>query len=185
VTGVDIAPQPNYCGDAFHQGDALEFPIEGYDFVWASPPCQRFSVYSRNMGTAENHPDLIAPVRQRLARVVALTVIENVPGAPLRKSLMLCGSMFGLAVVRHRFFECSFYPGLALSCAHTGLAVPVLGHGTPQWHRRKFGRNISIEEKRAAMGIDWMSRDELSEAIPPAYSEHIGRAAMRVLQEAA
>jgi DNA (cytosine-5)-methyltransferase 1 len=185
VTGVDLVASPRYCGDAFIHGDTLGVPIDGYDFVWASPPCQRFSIYSRNMGTADQHPDLIDPIRQRLAATGAATCIENVPGAPIRADLLLCGSMFGLAVVRHRRFELNFPAGLALSCAHTGVAIPVFGHGTPQWHRRRFGRNISIEEKQSAMGIDWMNRDELSQAIPPAYSEWIGRRALEHIREAA
>lgn len=181
VTGVDVRPQPRYCGDAFIEASALDVPLSGFDFVWASPPCQLYSMYSRNLGTSKNHPDLIPAVRARLERLSCPTVIENVAGAPLANAQMLCGSMFGLAVVRHRFFEASFWLGLIPDCQHTGAAIPVFGHGTPQWHRKKFGRNISIEEKREAMGIDWMNRDELSQAIPPAYSEWIGRAALRAL----
>ncbi len=185
VTGCDLVASPRYCGDAFIRGDALTVPLDGFDFIWASPPCQRYSMYSRNMGTAGNHPDLIAPIRERLRSTPALWCIENVEGAPLRADFLLCGSMFGLGVRRHRLFETSFPAPLALSCNHSVAAVPVFGHGTPQWYRRKLGRNVSIAEKRTAMGIDWMSRDELSEAIPPAYSEWIGRAAMRALTEAA
>jgi len=141
-------------------------------------------MYSRNLGTNLDHPDLIDPVRTRLASLNALTCMENVQGAPLRPDLMLCGSMFGLAVVRHRYFELNFWGGMTRECRHTGLAIPVFGHGTPQWHRKRFGRNITIGEKRVAMGIDWMNRDELSQAIPPAYAEHIGKAAMRVIARA-
>lgn len=185
VTGVDLVASPRYCGDEFIQADALTVPLEGFDFIWASPPCQRYSMYSRNIGTAIDHPDLIDPVRRRIRETSAQTCIENVQGAPLRPDLMLCGSMFGLAVVRHRYFELSFWGGITPSCAHTGLAIPVFGHGTPQWHRKRFGRNISIDEKRAAMGIDWMNRDELSQAIPPAYAEFIGRAALNAIRRAA
>jgi len=179
VTGVDLVASPRYCGADFVQADALTVDVRGYDLVWASPPCQRYSMYSRNMGTAGAHPDLVDPVRRRLVAGGGHFVIENVVGAPVRADLMLCGSMFGLAVRRHRLFETSFPDGLTLACRHEGVAIPVFGHGTPQWHRKRLGRNVSLAEKEAAMGIDWMSRDELSLAIPPAYSEWIARAFMR------
>lgn len=181
VTGCDLVASPRYCGDAFVQADALTVPLDGFAFIWASPPCQRYSMYSRNMGTADNHPDLIAPIRERLRATSALWCIENVEGAPLRADFMLCGSMFGLGVRRHRLFETNFSAPLVPSCNHSIAAIPVFGHGTPQWYRRKLGRNISLAEKKAAMGIGWMSRDELSEAIPPPFSQHIGQVAMREL----
>lgn len=185
VTGVDLVASPRYVGDAFIQADALTVPLDGYDFIWASPPCQRFSMYSRNMGTADQHPDLIAPIRERLRALSVPTCIENVPGAPLRADLLLCGSMFGLGVRRHRLFELSFCPPLALSCKHELAAIPVYGNGTPRWYLNTLGRSVTLTEKKAAMGIDWMSRDELSEAIPPAFAEFVGRAAMRAITEAA
>lgn len=186
VTGVDLVASPRYVGDEFIQADALTVPLDGYDFVWASPPCQRYSMYSRNMGTAEQHPDLVGPIRERLATMGGRTCIENVPGAPLRADLLLCGSMFGLGVRRHRRFELNFqWDELVTPCNHSKPAIPVFGHGTPPWHRKKLGRNISLAEKKTAMGIDWMSRDELSEAIPPAYAEHIGRGAIRAIERAA
>ncbi len=185
VTGVDLYASPRYCGDAFIHGDALTVGIDGYDFIWASPPCQRYSIYSRNMGTAGNHPDLVAPIRDRLKQTSALWAIENAVGAPLRVTLMLCGSMFGLGVRRHRLFEMNFPAPLVPLCIHSTPAIPVFGHGTPQWYRKKLGRNISIEEKKVAMDIDWMNRDELSEAIPPAYAEFIGRASIDAMTRAA
>ncbi len=178
VTGVDEVPQPRY-PFRFLLGDALSARVRDFAFIWASPPCQRFSMFSRNTGTAERHPDLIEPVRQKLRASGALYAIENVQGAPLRASVVLCGSMFGLGVRRHRLIETNFRKLLMTPpCNHTGIAVPVYGHGSPQWHRKKLGRNISISEKQEAMGIDWMNRDELSQAIPPAYGEFIGRAAL-------
>jgi DNA (cytosine-5)-methyltransferase 1 len=108
-------------------------------------------------------------------------IIENVVGAPLRATALLCGTMFGLKVLRHRLFETSFpTPTLTLACHHTGDEIPVYGNGTPQWHRERLGRGVTVSEKRAAMGIDWMNRDELSQAIPPAFSEYLARAARRV-----
>jgi DNA (cytosine-5)-methyltransferase 1 len=182
VTGVDIEPQPRYCGDAFYQADALTFPLVGYDFIWASPPCQAWTVAGRNQRRdGKVYPELIAPTRERLQASGLPWVIENVPGAPITAHLVLCGSMFGLKVARHRGFE--LFNGdfqLSNSCAHAADLVTVVGHGTPSWTRRarmKRGLhpNHSVDQKRAAMGIDWMNREELAESIPPAYSEFIGR----------
>jgi hypothetical protein len=185
VVGVDIKPQPRYPFE-HHVADALTFPLDGFDLIWASPPCQRYSMYARNMGTAHNHPDLVVPVRARLEASGVPFIIENVPGAPLRADVILCGSMFGLAVRRHRLFECSFLVGLApAACDHSRPAIPVYGHGTPQWYRMRCG-NIGLAEKRAAMGdIDWMNRDELSQAIPPAYSEWLARRFLEARRRAA
>jgi hypothetical protein len=185
VVGVDIKPQPRYPFE-HHVADALTFPLDGFDLIWASPPCQRYSMYARNMGTAHNHPDLVVPVRARLEASGVPFIIENVPGAPLRADVILCGSMFGLAVRRHRLFECSFLVGLApAACDHSRPAIPVYGHGTPQWYRMRRG-NIGLAEKRAAMGdIDWMNRDELSQAIPPAYSEWLARRFLEARRRAA
>jgi DNA (cytosine-5)-methyltransferase 1 len=186
VTGVDLVASARYVGDAFIQADALTVPLDGYDFIWASPPCQRYSAFSRGLGVSENHPDLIEPIRQRLLDQGARWAIENVVGAPLREPIQLCGSMFGLGVRRHRRFELDGIYALTVpKCSHKGLAVPVYGNGTPQYYRRALGRNVTIAEKRTAMGIDWMNRDELSEAIPPAYAEFIGKAAMKAIARAA
>lgn len=177
VTGVDIRPQPRY-PFRFIQGNALEADLAGYDFVWASPPCQAYSMYSRNLGTSEKFPDLIEPVRSKLEKSGLPFCIENVEGAPLRASIILCGTMFGLKLLRHRLFETNwalFGPG---GCTHMGDEIPVYGNGTPQWHRERLGRNVGIAEQRKAMDIDWMTRKELSQAIPPAYSEFIGRSFM-------
>jgi DNA (cytosine-5)-methyltransferase 1 len=127
VTGVDHEPQPRYCGDAFHQADALTFPIEGYDFIWASPPCQKWTAL-RFMPTAKEHPDLIPQTRARLAASGVPYCIENVEGAPLGNSgylILLCGTMFGLQTAdgraelrRHRLFETSFSIPLRPACQH-------------------------------------------------------------------
>ena len=106
VTGVDIDPQPRYIGDAFIQGDALTFDLDGYDLIWASPPCQAYSELTP-MEARADHPDLIDPIRTRLKAQTAPWIIENVAGArrKLHNPFMLCGSMFGLDVWRHRYFE--------------------------------------------------------------------------------
>lgn len=173
VTGVDIKPQKRYIGDAFIQADAMEVDWCGYDLIWASPPCQRYSCMRPD--TQHNHPDLIAPVRARLIETGVPWILENVPGAPLVNPLMLCGTMFGLLVVRHRLFETSppiyFAPA---SCAHQRAVVergkrPDRG----KHYAAIYGHASDVHFTREAMGIDWMSRDELSEAIPPVYSKFL------------
>jgi DNA (cytosine-5)-methyltransferase 1 len=179
VVGVDIADQPSYPFE-FHQADALDFPLDGFDAIHASPPCQRYSALTARWGRQGDHPDLIAVVRERLAGVPR--VIENVPGAPLRDPVRLCGSSFGLDVRRHRLFETN-WPLRGEPCDH-----PRQTPRFPVPDRRRAGRLSSVvpvygnpnyagdvELWRAAMGIAWMSATELREAIPPAYTEHIGR----------
>lgn len=106
VTGVDIKPQPRYCGDEFFQDDAMSFPLDGFDFIWGSPPCQAWSE-STPLEARKKHPRLIAPTRARLTATGVPYCIENVDcaRAELMASLMLCGTMFGMRVWRHRWFE--------------------------------------------------------------------------------
>lgn len=183
IVGVDIEPQPRY-PFTFVQGDALAFPLAGFDFIWASPPCQKYTSAAPLQGR-DNHPDLIAPVRERLAASGKPYVIENVPGAPLINPVTLCGQTLGCNVKRHRLFEASF-PITRLTCpkGHPGDWLIVFGWsalrrsrgaGTgPKKDRGKTkGKSVPHAEACAAMGIDWMTRAELSQAIPPAYSRHI------------
>lgn len=178
VVGVDIAPQPEY-PFLFVQADALEYPLGGVDFIWASPPCQAHTTL-RGLGKANAADlDLIPAVRERLVQSGIPYVIENVVGAPLYSPLMLCGSMFGLAVRRHRLFEASFPAGLlasslACSCrSRKNIAV----YGKAPGHRLPDGvqRARSVEHGREAMGIDWMSWRPLTQAIPPAYSRFLAQ----------
>lgn len=182
VTGVDRDPQPRY-PFRFVQTDALKVPLDGYDLIWASPPCQAFTAYRRKgHGVGDGYPDLIDAIRCRLQGADAPSwVIENVPGAPLIDPVRLCGSSFGLDVRRHRLFEASFSV-LALPCDHSWQTPRF-----PQATNRKNLRStveigvwrIPLEVQRRAMGIDWMTLEELSLAIPPAYAKHIGLAARR------
>ena len=181
VVGVDIKPQPNYPFE-FHQADALTFPMDGFDAVHASPPCQRYSPSSkRNRRGAgpDEHPDLVATVRELLRENGRAYVIENVPGAPLIDPVVLCGSTFKLDVRRHRMFECSF-PVPRPPCDHgwqtprfptpdgrTGLSCVV-----PVYGQRNYAGDLEL--RRKAMGIEWMTNREIVLAIPPAYTEHIG-----------
>lgn len=179
VVGVDNRVQPAYPFD-FHHGDAISCLLVagGLDFVWASPPCQKFSAYRRKgYGVGDGYPDLIDETRQALLSWGGPFVIENVPGAPLRKDLMLCGSMFGLDVRRHRIFELYGLGALQPECRHD-LQEPRFKQATNRQNLRKTVEigvwRIPLETQRRAMGIDWMNLKELSQAIPPAYSHFIG-----------
>lgn len=182
VTGVDIEPQPRY-PFRFVQADALRppFDLSAFDFVWASPPCQKYSWAAKRWDV--ERADLVEPTRDLLKGCGRPWVIENVVGAPIRADLVLTGQMFGLGVIRRRHFEMSFFclAPQRLSPAgsvRTGEYVTVAGHG---------GDNIkgrgSRAAKQTAMGIDWMNDEELNNAIPPAYSEFIGRAIMAAEME--
>lgn len=189
VVGVDIRPQPRY-PFRFIQADAMTFPLDGFDAIHASPPCQHYSQANRAMGNHENYPDLVAETRARLVASGAEYVIENVVGAPLCCPFMLCGSMFGLRcgagwLRRHRLFECSTLLMGVPECRHPAdVSIGVYGNGTNSWHRKKLGRNITVDEQRDAMGIDWMTRAELTQAIPPAYTEWIGRKLLACISQA-
>lgn len=183
VTGVDVHPQPRY-PFAFRQGDALAADLTGFDFVWASPPCQAYtkaSLSQRNAGKV--YPDLMAATRAKLVASGLKFIIENTPGAPMRVDVVLCGSMFGLRLIRHRWFELNpQLMVLQMPCAHHPNPCVVVGHGTTSWARAKNGGKChTIAENRAAMGIDWMNRGELSQAIPPAYSEFLARQIIRAV----
>lgn len=190
VVGVDNEPHPDY-PFAFTLADALSVPLDGFSLIWASPVCKRYSMVTP-AHSREKHPDQIARVRRRLVASGALWVIENVPQAPLRKDLVLCGRMFDLPLIRHRAFECSWPVRSALShVPHDGSEVPVYGNGTSVWHKTKFKRgvdptrpgshNYTMAEKCAAMGIDWMRLEDLTQAVPPAYAEYVGRLALAQL----
>ena len=191
VVGVDIADQPHYCGDEFIRADVLtlspEFAAQ-FDFVHASPPCQRFTAL-RHAHNAKRHVDLIGPARELLIASGKPYSIENVAGAPLLNPTMLCGSMFGLATPcgaelrRHRLFETSFSL-LAPQCQHRAGA-PTIGiyGGHFRNRRRPTGTNhqpetdFSPSAARLAMDIDWtVTGDELSQMVPPAFGEFIARA---------
>lgn len=187
VVGVDIEPQKRYPFD-FYQADALEFIAKHgreFDIIHASPPCQAYS-RSKNNGCHQGAPRLIGPARKALTATGRHYIIENVQGAPLINPVFVCGASFGLGVSgfdlnRHRYFETSVFV-LSMPCQHRrGQTIGVYGNGTNSWHREKFGRNVTTEEMRTAMGIDWMTRKELSQAIPPAYTEWLGKQIMRAV----
>lgn len=195
VVGVDIEPQPNYCGDEFYQVDALDalrdlLNLEGpyaCDVIHASPPCQTWTVY-RNCrpGAEPKWPDLIEPTRAALEATGLPWVMENVPKSPLIDPIQLCGTSFGIPVRRHRLFE-----------SNIDLTAPPCDHGRfterrfPGSSNRPNGRTVcNIGEYRVplavqkeCMEVDWtVTLHELSEMVPPAMTEHIGAQLRDVLE---
>ena len=195
VVGVDLNPQPNYPFE-FHQIDALAVldysnVAATFDVVHASPPCQRYSDLAHRNGNANDWPDLVGPVRDRLITTGLPYIIENVEGAPLHRPVTLCGTMFpGLRVLRHRLFESNV---AFTTPAHRPHPL-VFTHDKRKAHYGRLdqntsfvqvtgGGNCSVANARDAMGVDWMTKHELNEAIPPAYTEHIGLQLVRPLQQ--
>lgn len=208
VVGVDIEPQPRYPfefvqADALWIMDVLlgrgslcptmetRYWLTDFDVIHASPPCQAYSVSRHRSQHRRQHPDLIPPIRRALRSIRRPWVIENVIGSPLLDPVMLCGAAFQLGIPRpgdgwlplrrHRLFE-SNVALMSYGCACSNSeVVGVYGHGGG-WVDRRSGHRKgyigSADEKRAAMGIEWMTRDELSQAIPPAYTQYIGEQLM-------
>lgn len=178
VVGVDVETQSRYPFDCI-KADALELLASGnldFDAIHASPPCQRFSSMTKRWKRSKSHPDLIEECRRLLLKIGKPFVIENVVGAPLRADLLLCGSMFSLRVRRHRVFECSFQVAERLPCNHAaqGKTIGVYGHAGGS-SKRDGLRFSGTDQWREAMGIDWMTGKELAQAIPPAYTQYIGK----------
>lgn len=188
VVGVDIKPQPHY-PFPYVQADALEYLAteqdDWYDAIHASPPCQAFTAYRRRRGVGESSPNLIPPTRSALQRSGKPYIIENVEGAKheLTGMMRLCGSSFGLDVQRHRLFETSAY-FLSPPCNHSVWSPRFPGATDNPGLRRTVEIGvwrIPLKTQQEAIGIDWMSLDELSQAIPPAYTEYIGAQFIDVL----
>lgn len=180
VVGVDIRPQPKYPFE-FVQADALSYSLRGFDFVWASPPCQ-FASEATHTYYRSLHKNRIPGTRAKLLRSRLPYIMENVENARehLRDPIMLCGSMFRLRCRRHRYFECN--PALrphAQCCDHR---LPPLLVTTAGANSRAAGNFKSTRNAVKAYGIDWMTVDGLTQAIPPAYSEFLGRQVMSKLR---
>lgn len=181
VVGVDIEFQPGYPFQ-FFKYDALKITLHDlrqFDLIWASPPCQAHTSLNK-MYNAKKHIDLIPQTRSLLQAADKPYIIENVPRSPLVNAIVLCGSMFGLGtdiaeLRRHRLFETSFPLNAPCACQH-GVKPRVIGvyggHGRDR-RRIQNTQDFSVEDRRKAMGIDWMNGMELSQAIPPAYSKYI------------
>lgn len=204
VVGVDLNPQPHY-PFAFHQADALTFPLNGFDVIHASPPCQGYSV-ARHSQPGKAYPMLIETVRSRLQASDGVYVIENVVGAPLRDAVTLCGAAFNLTATdydgarlflrRHRKFESNvmLLDGAGCACAvprGRGLMCGGVYGGGPQNRRkaawrggatRRGGYTPATPIRRILMGIDWMTQKECAEAIPPVYTEYIGAQLLNAMQ---
>lgn len=188
VQGVDREDQPEY-RHCFTQADVLSLVpsfLRQFDLVWASPPCQGFTAYKRRPGHVAPMANLIPQTRDLLRAAGVPYIIENVPGAPLESPVTLCGSMFGLDVQRHRNFETSFAV-TPPPCRHD-VWTPRFPPATNRTNLRKTVEvgvwRIPLETQRKAMGIDWMSLEKLSQAIPPAYAEWLGRAARAHIESA-
>jgi DNA (cytosine-5)-methyltransferase 1 len=189
VVGVDIAAQPNY-PFMFIRADALEVfdpgfwvlgGIKDFDAIHASPPCQEWTAYRRKgHGVGDGYDNLIAETRELLDATGLPYVIENIKGAPLHDPVMLCGSSFHLDVRRHRYFETN-WPFLALPCQHDWQRGRRLYK--PASNRENYRDTVEVgvwriplETQKRAMGVDWdCTLEELSEMVPPAYTEHIGQ----------
>jgi len=199
IVGIDNRRQPRY-PFPFIQADALRPPVrlEDFDLVWASPPCQGYSIMRNLPWLKDRHyPMLIEQVRAALLASGVIYVVENVPGAPLKSPARLCGISFGLKVYRHRLFESNF---TILTPPHQHHEQVICGGRNLKSRARRntwnrSGNRINMDNGfcsvtgdigtsavvREAMGIDWMRGDDISQAIPPAYSEHIGYYAMMAL----
>jgi len=195
VVGVDIEPQPRYPFE-FVQADAIDFIAQHgheFDIIHASPPCQAYSVTAPLSNG--NHPELIEPTRAVLLATGKPYVIENVPGSPLTNPITLCGTMFGLRVIRHRLFETSpavWWP--PSPCQHIGKVAPMFwgdlvatGHnGGSRLDKFQYitvsGHNFIGNDAKIAMGINWMINRELSQAIPPAFTKWLGKRLIETLR---
>ena len=194
VYGVDIAPQPNY-PFAFAQRDALMtltlliwgwrirfgdalLALADFDSIHASPPCQGYTALAAVHGN--EWPKLYEPVKELLEQTRLPYVIENVQGSPVRRDMTLCGEMFGLAVIRHRYFELGGWEGVAP--AHKPHRGRVAGMRHGEWFTGPYfavygegGGKGTVPQWQQAMGIDWTDdRHEIAEAIPPAFTRFIG-----------
>jgi DNA (cytosine-5)-methyltransferase 1 len=191
VVGVDLSPQPNYPFE-FIQADALALDdsfFAKFDAIHASPPCQSYSDLAKRNRNAHEWPRLIEPVREVLNSTGLPWIMENVEGAPMVDPIVLCGTMFrGLRVIRHRLFESN----IALDAPPHGTHPLVFTHDKRKSHYGKLdqntsfvqvtgGGNCTITNAKDAMGIDWMTKNELNEAIPPAYTQYLGKQLLDVL----
>lgn len=187
VVGVDTKKQPRYPFE-FHQADALTFPLDGFDVIHASPPCQRYST-TRHTHQVE-HPDLIVPIRERLVASGLFYVIENVPGAPMNKPVTICGATMDciatdddgvpLVLKRHRLFESnvamSYTKCSCVSYRNRGYSVAgVYGGGSPNKAERWGGYTPAKHVQEQLIGADWMTLYGLAQAIPPVYTQWIGK----------
>lgn len=179
VVGVDIKPQPHYPFE-FYQADALEFPLEGFDVIHASPPCQAYTRARKLQGNT--HPELIEPIRFRLRATDLPYIVENVPGSPLLQPVMLCGTMFDRRIYRHRLFESN--APLVVPChpTHTHKSVKMGRPPKDNEFIQVVGHFSGADLAREVMDTPWMSKEDMREAIPPYYTEFIGKQIIEQLE---
>lgn len=184
VTGVDTNDYSKTYPGEFIRADAYTFPLNGFDFVWASPPCQPFSM--AHAGRRKHIPIDMEKLERLIERMNAAGVewcVENVPQAPIRRDLLLCGQMFNLRLIRHRIFQLSFacpqpvHPKHSVS-VRAGQAVSIAGHGGD-------GQS-NVASWRYALGLEsgmceGLTRNEIAEMLPPSYSLFIGTQARKLL----
>jgi DNA (cytosine-5)-methyltransferase 1 len=200
VVGCDIEPQPHY-PFPFVEGDALELLrcllrgglfrdsnnrtiyLEDVAVIHASPPCQKYSQVNRRQHLqGRDYPDLIVPTRKLLLSIGKPWIIENVEMAPLRGAIRLCGTAFNLPIRRHRIFESSFFL-FGVDCVHSRFKekkYPTCFQSKGEPRRKSsvvqcYGATAGVGLWPDALGIDWMNRKEMSQAIPPAYTHYIGK----------
>lgn len=186
VIGIDLNAQPDYPFE-FHQMDVrhligAQLRWGGAAFIHFSPPCQKHSALTKGTNYGRQYTDVLEYCRELGKESGVPYVIENVQGAPLRKDVVLCGEMFGLGVIRHRVFEFGNMPPMPQpeEKPHRGR---VAGYRHGQWYDGPYkavygdgGGKGTVREWQQAMGIYWTSnRKSIAEAIPPAYTECIGR----------
>jgi len=182
VVGVDSAPQPHY-PYRFIQADALAFPLDGFDVIHASPPCQHYTaMLNHGLSDKRRHPDLVQATRKRLQALGRPYIIENVAGSPVLKSIMLCGAMFGLRVYRHRWFESNILLFQPEHVRHVARIAHAGNVPTPEQFYCPVGHMGDKDGAQRAMGIDWMhTQSEIANAIPKAYTTYIGAQLMDAL----
>ena len=197
VVGVDIEPQPNY-PFAFVQADALRppFDLRDFDAIHASPPCQAglagLGALNRSLGRAYDHEDLVPQTRELLiASGVPYVIEQPMKGARLRAPFVLCGSSFGLPIHRHRQFESNVML-LAPACEHDRLTEAKYWTGYRPGGVTRLSKVVQVygngggrEHWGPALGIDWMTPDEMTQAIPPVYAEWIGRGLIEAISQRA
>lgn len=168
-----INAQPRY-PFTFIQANAMTVPVSGFDLIHASPPCQDHST-PRSMHSGHGTGWMLAATIERLRQSCAEWVVENVPGseAAMGEHVRLCSSSFKLRVRRHRLFATRFTVP-ALRCRHAQQSQPIGVCGTGGGYSTPRGRKGNLAESRMAMKIDWMNRAEISQAIPPIYTQYIG-----------
>lgn len=202
VIGADITDQPHYPYEHYKDDalNVLDILLSGQAWhgvtlanitaIHSSPECKAYT--NCNLSPKHLYQRLIEAIRTRLQATGKFYVIENVYGAKkdLHASLMLCGSMFGLPMQRHRLFESNVWLYPPCACDHSNATIGVYGHsvwdssleGTPRKDGKRRPDSVSIEVGRKAMGIDWMNINELAEAIPPAYTAWIGAQLLNALE---